>query len=127
MWRCKILSDIKKEIEHHFKNNWADTPIQYQGADFISSKRWIGLSFVPVDRSANTCGRRMSSSLLKVLCYDDNTTTVIDLADKVNAFTDCLELGLCRLSVGNPDGLGVQDMGNSTFELALIFEVNNTF
>ncbi len=69
----------------------------------------------------------MSSSLLKVLCYDDNTTTVIDLADKVNAFTDCLELGLCRLSVGNPDGLGVQDMGNSTFELALIFEVNNTF
>ncbi len=119
-----MLLAIKKEIDQYFSDNWTETNIQYQGADFFDEGRWISLSFVPVQRTSNTCGRTFENSQLRVLCYDANATKVMDLADKVNAFADCLSLTTCGFSVGNPDGLGVQDMGNNTFELALIFEIN---
>ncbi len=119
-----MLSTTKKEIDQYFQDNWILTPIQYETAKFETQDTWIGLSFVPIERTSNTCQRKFENSQLRVLCYEANATKVMELADSVNSFADCLTLTTCEFSVGNPDGLGVQILGNDVYEFALIFEVN---
>ena len=121
-----MLSDIKKEIDQYFDTNWTLTPIQFETAGFVVGESWISLSFVPIARVQNSCQRVFEESQLKILCYATSALKLMELADAVNQFADCLTLSSCSLSVGDPDGLGVQPLDNDVYELALIFTVQKT-
>lgn len=116
----------KVEIEQYFNDNWTLTPIQYQGINFDSVESWVSLVFIPIERTANTSHRVFENSQLKVLCYHKSPTLVTKLVDEVNQFLDCLNLSTCRLGTGNSDGTGTQPLGNDTYELVTLFEVDKT-
>lgn len=117
--------DIKAEIEQYFIDNWINTPIQFQGVDFDQPNAWISLIFIPIERTANTCGRVMSNAQLKILCYDTNPSMAIKLMDEVNTFFDCKTLTKSYSGAGNADGLGIIDLLNNTYEVATLYEINS--
>ncbi len=122
-----MISDIKKDIEEYFNDNWALTPIQWEGVKFDTVDSWISLKLIPIERSSNTCTRKYENLQLQVLCYDISNTKVFELADEVYSFVDCIDLTTCYLSVGGSDGLGVIPLENQVSFLNTIFEVNSNY
>lgn len=123
--------NIKKEIDTFFKNNWTETPIQYEGADFKypTDKSWISLSYAPYDRNIyaynGETGRKRTYTTVIVRCFDVNPTFCFDLVNKIQAMFECQTIGTIKVGVGMGDGNGAIDNENGTFQLSANFDTIN--
>ena len=125
------MVDIKKEIDALFNDDWIETPVQFQGTDFTTpnNKRWISIRFTPIDRALyafdGANGRKADTVQVQVLCYDKSTTKALELEDSVREFFECYKLQTVNGTVeeGNPDGLGVVNIGNDVYQTSSLYTI----
>ncbi len=116
------MNKVKESIEAYFKDNWVETPIQYEGTDFIAPSRWISLAFVPIDRVLTgydgSRGRKKDIILLKIASFDTSTTLALKLEQQVRDFIECYQDDVINYNVGIlvPNGNGCVPLENDVYQ-----------
>lgn len=116
----------KNAVDKYFHDNWADTPVQYDGAKFEEPGDgiWVSIKVTPYDRLVwGECTQVLSE--VKVFCYHTSVTDMYALADKVIEFLELTEIGNVVIDRGHSDGFGVDDLG-SVFSTAVVFNAMHT-
>ncbi len=122
---------MKQEIEKKFLDNWTETPIQFDIADYSTATdtAWVSLMFDPLEREVygmdGHTGRKKDTAYIKVLCFETSPTKVLLLEDKVKAFMECykfITVG-ANAGVGHPDGNGITNLENGVWFSTLQFYV----
>jgi hypothetical protein len=122
----------KPIVDKYFKDNWTDTEIAYDGANFSipTDKRWIQIQLIPYDKESlsTSNGLKVDYGLIRVRCYDVSATMAYKLAYKVQEFLECKKLDTddnkqLLIDMGIGDGNGAIPLDNGIYETQLDFIV----
>jgi len=121
----------KSDVDKYFKDNWTLTPIQYDGANFVTplDNKWVSISLNPYDRELigmdGHKGRKLDYAYIRVNCYDTSTTLCYNLANEVQKFLECIEIPTAdnplMVGLGIADGNGAIPLDNGVFFTQLDF------
>lgn len=126
-----MISNIKQAVDKYFNDNWIETPIQFETADFSypDSKKWISIKYIPYDRVLygmdGDTGRKTTSTTVVIRCFDTTSTLAYDLAILVQAFFECETIDSLKVGLGIGDGNSAVDLENGCFQVTLNFDTIN--
>ena len=124
------MLEMKRAIEKYFSDNWSQTPIHWQGMDFVqpNSGVWIHITFTPIDRESHGSGCISTNiAQVRVLSYGKTPNASLELDGDVGTFLGNYSWNSASVvDVGDYDGLGIIDLDNGVFETSSLFTVTTT-
>ena len=81
---------LKQLVDTHFNDNWADTPVQFDGTKFPQDEltEWIGLKYSILSNEITSIDNACSKEevLLEIDTYADTMNATLLLCDNVTKF-----------------------------------------